>query len=56
MDAGGAPDGGIFDAPFELAAEEAAAFETAGYYGMAMGCWLVAGPAGFAALAGAVCC
>ena len=56
MDAGGAPDGGIFDAPFELAAEEAAALETACYYYMATGCWLAAWPAGFAALAGVGCC
>ena len=30
LDAGRAPDGGIFDAPFELAAEEAAILETSG--------------------------
>ena len=31
LDAGKAPDGDIFDAPFELTAEDAAASETAGY-------------------------
>ena len=54
LDAGWAPDGGIFDAPFVMAAEDAAALETAGY--MANGYWLVAGPAEFAVLAGVVFC
>ena len=55
--AGRVPDDGPFDAPFALAAEDAAALDIPGYYyGVATGCWLADWPAGFAALAGCVGC
>ena len=49
-------DDDIFDAPFELATEEAAALVAIDYYGVATGGWLDAWLAGFTALEDIVCC